>query len=288
MKKIILIAVICLAGIGLFSYPYLSNYLAEKNASYVIRDYTEKMQTTDQSAVEAAKKEAIKYNENLSGNPVHDPFVPGSGMVMQDNYYDVLSLYDSMGYIDIPKIGVQIPIYHGTSENVLQKGIGHLEGSSLPIGGRGTHSILTGHTGLVHAKLFTDLTMLEKGDKFFIYVLDEIIAYEVDDIRVVDPKETQGLKRIKEQDYCTLITCTPYGINSHRLLVRGTRIEYTPEVLEQEAAEYGGMSEEEKMLLIAGGTALVIMILVILFVAKKKPKNKEQEKTDAIDDKTKE
>lgn len=274
MKMTIGIVLTFLVGILLFSYPYLASYLSEVNGSYAVESYREAVEQADSAQVEAAWQEAVKYNDSLSGNPVRDPFVAGSGMVMQDNYYEVLNLYDSMGYIEIPKIRVVLPIYHGTSEAVLQKGSGHLEGSSLPIGGEGTHAVLTGHSGLVHAKIFTDLSELAAGDMFFINVLDRVAAYEVDQIQVVEPNDTQNLKRVPGEDYCTLITCTPYGVNSHRLLVRGSRVEYVPQA---EAADQAprGLTSEQRLLLAAAGIASVI-VLIVMAVAVKKTKRKNR------------
>lgn len=273
MKMTIGIALTFLVGILLFSYPYLASYLSEVNGSYAVESYREGVEQTDSTQIEAAWQEAVKYNDSLSGSPVRDPFVAGSGMVMQDNYYEVLNLYDSMGFIEIPKIRVELPIYHGTSEAVLQKGSGHLEGSSLPIGGEGTHSVLTGHSGLVHAKIFTDLSELERGDLFLINVLDRVAAYEVDQIQVVEPNDTQNLKRVPGEDYCTLITCTPYGVNSHRLLVRGTRVEYAPQT-ETPAQVPRGLTSEQRLLLAAAGIASVV-VLSVMAVAVKKTRRKK-------------
>lgn len=272
MKMTIGIALTFLVGIFLFSYPYLASYLAEVNGSYAVESYREAVEQTDSAQIEAAWQEAVKYNDSLSGSPVRDPFVAGSGMVMQDNYNEVLNLYDSMGYIQIPKIGVELPIYHGTSEAVLQKGSGHLEGSSLPIGGEGTHSVLTGHSGLVHARIFTDLSEMSVGDMFFINVLDRAAAYEVDRIQVVEPSDTQNLKRTPGEDYCTLITCTPYGVNSHRLLVRGTRVEYVPQAEAEDQAPPGLTSEQRLLLAAAAITSVVVLIAMAIAVRKAKKK----------------
>ena len=273
MKKIIVIVLIFLSGVILFTYPHLANYLSEKNGSYVIQGYRETVERTSEEDIDAAMQEAIQYNESLSGNPVKDPFVQGSGMVMQDNYYDVLKLHKSMGSVEIPKIKVNLPIYHGTSEAVLQRGVGHLEGSSLPIGGPGTHSVLTGHTGLVNARLFTDLTELKTGDLFYLKVLDQTAAYAVDQIQVVEPSNTENLKRVPGEDYCTLVTCTPYGINSHRLLVRGTRVEYVPEAGEDQTAQ--GLSWEQQIMAVAGIVSVVVLTVIAVVVRKSKKKKEE-------------
>lgn len=206
-------------------------------------------------------QQAQIYNENLLGQPAHDPFIPGSGVVMPNNYYQVLNVGGTMGQLEIPSIDVNLPIYHGTKETVLRKAVGHLEGSALPIGGDGTHTVLTSHTGLTQAKLFTDLTELKKGDHFYIHVLDRTLAYEVDKISVVDPEQTELLKADKGKDYATLLTCTPYGVNSHRLLVRGKRVAYQP----TKKMKKKKMTKENylllKVVLMTSGVMLVLILL---------------------------
>jgi sortase A len=198
-------------------------------------------------------------------------------MVMQDNYYDVLAISETMGYITIPKIDVKLPIYHGTSQDVLEKGVGHLEGSSMPVGGEGTHCVLTGHTGMQNAKLFTDLTELEEGDTFYLHILGRVLAYQVDRITVVEPNELDDLKRVDGEDYCTLVTCTPYGVNSHRLLVRGKRIKYTEkEQAQEDAASKHTLTTQEKMTIIAAAVTTAIMLVLIgitLVVVRRRNKN---------------
>jgi sortase A len=197
-----------------------------------INVYSDTISTMSKSQIEKEWQKAVDYNNSLMGNPVKDPFVPGSGVALPQNYMEVLDIDGIMGYIEIPKINIEIPIFHGTSEEVLKKGVGHLEGSALPIGGDGTHALLSGHTGLPEAKLFTDLTKLQNGDKFIIKVLDRKIAYKVCRIDVVKPEDISRLSAVKGKDYVTLITCTPYGINSHRLLVRGERVYEISDMIE--------------------------------------------------------
>ena len=179
------------------------------------------------------RKRSRKYNEQLNAA------VEASAMQGEDgiSYLDLVDVGESIGFIEIPKIDVYLPIYSGTNEDVLQKGVGHLAESSYPIGGTSTHSVLTGHRGLPSAVLFTDLDKLEEGDVFYLHVLDEVLAYKVDQIKVVLPEETQDIGIVEGKDYCTLVTCTPYAINTHRLLVRGERAEYIPpeELAEQNA-----------------------------------------------------
>ena len=181
-----------------------------------------------EDSLKKEKEKAQTYNENLSGDPVHDPFVFGSGYALPENYKEVLNLSEDgiMGYIQIPKILVDLPIYHGTSEEVLEKGVGHIQNTSVPIGGNSTHSVLTGHTGLPNAELFTRLDELVVGDIFYIHVLNEILTYKVYEIKVVLPDNIDELRITSGEDLVTLVTCTPYGVNSHRLLVKAERVEY--------------------------------------------------------------
>ena len=221
-------------GAGIFLYPAISNFLAERGQQDTIRTYHAKVQTMNQEEIDAAWEEAQIYNENLAGDPVHDPFVMGSGYVLPDNYEDVLNIECNgvMGEIEIPKIDVDLPIYHGTSEEVLEKGAGHLEMTALPIGGKNRHPVISAHRGLPSAELFTRLDEMEIGDEFYIHVLDETLAYEVDQIEVIEPEELSLLQPEEDKDLVTLLTCTPYAVNTHRLLVRGTRVPYeetTPE-----------------------------------------------------------
>jgi sortase A len=221
---------LALLGIGLLAYPCLASWLFDRHASMATQSYDDSVAAASAGQREAAWQQAVEYNQNLEGNPVHDPFLKGSGMALSDDYAATLSIGedDAMGYVEIPEIDVKLPIYHGSSEATLQQGAGHLEGSSLPIGGIGSHSVLTGHTGLVHARMFTDLIKLEEGDVFYLHVLDRVLAYQVDQILVVEPSNITPLRRDANRDLCTLVTCTPYGVNSHRLMVRGHRIDYQP------------------------------------------------------------
>lgn len=230
MRQKIIPILIVLFGFALLSYPFISNYMFEKSAGSTIESYKKQSKTYDQKQKEKALKEAKEYNQDLTRSTVQltDPFIAkksdGETMV----YNNILNLDQSgvMGYLEIPCISVNLPIYHGTDAEILERGVGHLAASSLPIGGKSTHSILTGHTGLSSAKLFTDLTEMKKEDLFFIHVLDRTLAYKVDQISVVRPEDTKKLQIVKGKDYVTLVTCTPYGVNDHRLLVRGVRTKY--------------------------------------------------------------
>lgn len=221
-----------LLGIGLVSYPTVSNWLSERNASRAIQEYDEEVAQMSAQRIEAEFAKAKKFNDALAGAKIEDPFMPGSGMVLPDNYTSVLDVIGNgiIGHIEIPEIDIYLLIYHGVAAEVLQKGVGHMENTAFPIGGEDSHPVLTGHSGLSFAKLFTDLEKLALEDVFYIKVLDQTIAYQIDQILVVEPHETEALRPVKGEDYVSLVTCTPYAINSHRLLVRGTRIPYVEDV----------------------------------------------------------
>ena len=230
MKKLKTIFAILMfaTGVGIAAYPIVSNILYERNATQVVESYDDAVEEMDKEEIDAAKEAARKYNEQLQSAIVQDE--NGEGDQAGESYVDLSGVGESIGYITIPKIDLELPIYEGSSADVLQKGIGHMEQSSYPIGGEGTHSVLTGHRGLPDAELFTHLDKMEIGDRFYLHVLDEILAYRVDQIKVVEPNETGDLDIIPGKDYCTLVTCTPYSINTHRLLVRGVRTEYNGEL----------------------------------------------------------
>lgn len=230
MKQKVIPILIVIAGFLLLAYPFLSNYLFEKSAGSTVESYQEKTDMMDQKIKEKVLDEARGYNENLLRSSIQltDPFKTKKINGETVFYNNILNVDRSeiMGYVKIPCISVDLPIYHGTSAEVLERGIGHLAASSFPIGGESTHAVLSGHTGLSSAKLFTDLTEMKKGDLFFIHVLDKKLAYRVDRITVVKPDDTRNLQIIDGEDHVTLLTCTPYGVNDHRLLVRGKRTRY--------------------------------------------------------------
>lgn len=221
----ILSALLLALGLGVLLYPAVSGAVNRIGGSYVIAEHQQQLESLEQSQLDEELARALAYNRQLREQ--------GEGQ----DYSRILDLGSGiMGYIRIPDIDVNLPIYHGVEEAVLSKGVGHLPESGFPVGGEGNHAVLTGHTGLPSAKLFTDIILLEEGDRFYIHVLDQVLCYQVDQIRVVLPTETQDLAPAAGKDYCTLITCTPYGVNSHRLLVRGTRITeplYEPPTLPQ-------------------------------------------------------
>ena len=218
----IILILIFLVGLSVMLYPTVSDYINQKNQSRAVASYSEEVENLSDVDYQAYFDAADDYNRRLAETP--DAFYRPEEV---SGYTDTLDVSGTgiMGYITISKIGVELPVYHGTSDGVLQVAAGHLEGSSLPVGGAGTHAVISAHRGLPSAKLFTNLDELEVGDTFTITVLDRVLTYEVDQISIVLPTETDLLQPVEGKDYVTLMTCTPYGINTHRLLVRGKRIE---------------------------------------------------------------
>ncbi len=274
-----IIIILLFTGAALFLYPIFSSYLAEIHQATIVSEYdTAVQQTQDEKLLEEWKR-AEEYNESLAGEPVHDPFLEGSGKALPQNYLEVLQFFDTMGTIEIPKISVSLPIYHGTDPEILEKGIGHLRQTALPIGGMGTHSVLTGHTGLPNAKMFDRLTSLEIGDKFYVHVLGQTLAYSVDAINIVKPEEVELLDPILGEDHVTLLTCTPYGVNTHRLLVRGIRIPYNAEERAALQEDQEGMSLRHKFILqasiVGAAIGVVFIIMLISQYRTKKKKNRE-------------
>ena len=270
MKKFIdtlLLIMIILTGLSLFLYPTVSNYMSEQNGSRAIEDYAENVSGLDQAASAEELAKAERYNEALYRSSIDAE--PTS--VSQSDYDYMLNLSgDGMiGYVDIPRINVRLPIYHGTDGKTLESYIGHMPSSSLPVGGKGTHTVLSGHRGLPSARLFTDLDELEKGDIFFLMILDETLSYEVDQIRIVLPTELSDLEIDEEKDLCTLVTCTPYGINTHRLLVRGHRVE-NPE--EQPVVRVSADAFMIDPVLVAplAAVPLILLLLLLLLISSRK------------------
>lgn len=252
MKKTfgnIIVAVLFFVGIGCLLYPTVANWWNQLHQSYAVASYM-KMTAAEDKDYSFVKEEARVYNEKLINDMSRWNFTKEE----EAEYETLLSITKSgiLGCVEIPKINVSLPIYHGTDESVLQIAVGHMKGSSLPIGGEGTHSVLSAHTGLPSAKLFTDIDQLEIGDIFMIQILDELLTYEVERIVVAEPKEMEYLSIEEEKDYCTLLTCTPYGINTHRLLVRGQRVENRKEVAEESIKNVTNSWEIATIILIVG------------------------------------
>lgn len=228
-KKVITIcaAVLFLTALGLTLYPLISNYVNQKYVSEIQTAYQELIQQTDDSVLQEAKQRAVTYNLAITPGTA-DAYSEEALVSAAEDYDSQLDIAGNgiMGYVEIPKIQVNLPIYHGTDTEVLDRGVGHLLGSSLPAGGKNAHTILSGHSGMASQKMFTDLEQLVPGDVFYLNVLGETLAYQVTEINTVLPYETDLLGIVPGEDLCTLVTCTPYGINTHRLLVRGSRISY--------------------------------------------------------------
>lgn len=264
-KPILYLSVLLFMGaVAIAAYPMIANYINDKHQSAIRIEYAQEVETLEDSEIREARQAAVAYNESLK--PIR--YDREAVQAAAESYDDLLNLHSSglMGYVEIPKIDVNLPIYHGTSEEVLQKGIGHLVGSSLPIGGEGFHSVLTGHSGLAGKRLFSDLEQLALGDCFYLHILGETLAYEVTEINRVLPHETELLTALAGEDLCTLVTCTPYGVNTHRLLVRGSRVPY------EKAAEEAAETPKEEVrstwkenylqgIAIGGGSALGAILL---------------------------
>lgn len=261
----VLIGVIFVVGLGVMLYPTIADWWNSWHQSQMIAGYTEAVETMTQEDYDALFAQADEYNARRldAGLPILESPLEG--------YEDTLNIGGTgiMGYVTIDKIDVELPIYHGTGEAVLQVGCGHLEGSSLPVGGESTHAVLSTHRGLPSAKLFTDLDELTEGDTFQVTVLNRVLTYEIDQIRIVLPKELEELDITPGMDYCTLMTCTPYGVNSHRMLLRGHRVE-THDLLnlEQDASKINPL-----IVAIAIGLPLLLIVLTIMIIraGKKKP-----------------
>ncbi len=262
----ILLILIALVGAGLIAYPTFSDWWNSFHQSRAVASYMEAVTDLDKGQYEAILKSAENYNKRLAKKG----FLWKLSEEEEKEYYLELNINDTgiMGYVSIPKINVELPIYHGTDEAVLQIAIGHLSGTSLPVGGESTHCVVSGHRGLPSARLFTDIDKLTEGDRFTMTVLNRTVTYEVDQIRVVEPTDLSDLTLQKGKDYCTLVTCTPYGINSHRLLVRGHRVEN-----EQGDAQVVADALIVRPVYIApfiGGPLLVVLIILMLAVSRRR------------------
>lgn len=233
MKRWILAAVCGAMALGLMLYPLVGELLSEKYHSDIETVYTATIEDTDKAELTAQCEAAQQYNAMLSGAAT---ITEGGASAPPLAYAQQLTVGDVMAYVDIPKIGVYLPVQHGTGAETLEKSVGHVVGTSLPVGGSSTHAVLSAHSGMASSKLFSDIDQLAVGDTFYIHVLGEVLAYEVDAIHTVLPTDTSLLQIEDGKDYVTLVTCTPFGINTHRLLVRGHRVPYTPEQ-ETEVAE---------------------------------------------------
>lgn len=288
-KKVINISIIIffIIGLSLLLYPTVANQWNTYRQSKLMSNYEEQieeMQSSGEVDMEAEWEKAEAYNEALLPTILPDSFAIAEAKQEEDKTYtSSLNLMGDgmMGKVVIPKIDVNLPVFHYTTKEVLENGVGHLEGSSLPIGGESSHSVLSAHRGLPSASLFTDLDRLEVGDHFLMYVLDDILCYEVDQVKVVEPKETQDLSVEEGKDLMTLFTCTPYGVNTHRLLVRGHRVPYEETILEDEKVPTANRSLHTNYLLwvVVGLVVTGFLIwLMYWFDKKRRTKNSSEGK----------
>ena len=284
MKKIfknLILILIFLAGLSLLLYPYIANEWNTYRQSKLMTTYEEAVESINEETPIDYTSEfarANAYNESLVPYILPDSFaIAAASEEPDEEYMACLNLTGDgmMGYVQIPKIDIKIPIYHTVSTEVLEKAAGHLEGSSLPVGGADTHTVISAHRGLPSAALFTDLDKLKEGDHFLISVLDEILCYEVDQISVVEPSETEALKVEPGKDLATLLTCTPYGVNSHRLLVRGHRVEYVEEeVMKEDVPLIETSLHTNYLLWVVVGLAITAVFIIVLSVVDKRRRRK--------------
>ena len=279
----LIIGIIFLAGLSLLLYPFVANQWNNHRQKQLISSYEQTVSNKDAAHeidYDAELQKAKAYNEALLPSILPDSFAVAQAIEEDKTYMDALNIAgdEVMGIVEIPKINIKLPIYHTTDEEVLKQAAGHLEGSSLPVGGESTHAVISAHRGLPSASLFTDLDQLKKGDHFLIHVLNETLCYEVDKISVVKPEETSSLAVEEGQDLVTLLTCTPYGVNTERLLVRGHRVPYVEQEVADEKTPLSGISLHTNYLLwvIIGLTITAIFILVLYLKEKKLQQKKEE------------
>ena len=275
----ILLVLILLAGLSLLLYPSVSDYWNSLHQTRAIATYAEEVANLNQDQYDEIWAAAESYNASLTDRD--NAYLLSDAQ--KEEYERLLNVsgLGVMGYIEIPSIDCSLPIYHGTEESVLQIAVGHLKWSSLPVGGESTHCVLSGHRGLPSAKLFTNLDKLQAGDIFLLRVLDEVLTYEVDQILIVEPQETGALQIEEGQDYCTLVTCTPYGINTHRLLVRGHRIDT---VEEAKTVRVTADAIQIEPLLVAPVVAIpILLLLLILLLLPRQPQRKHGGDADEED-----
>ena len=276
----ILIVIIFLAGLSLLLYPFVANQWNNYRQKQLISGYEQVV--SDKEAAEgidydAERKKAEDYNEALLPCVLPDSFALAESSGVDPVYMNTLNIAgdEMMGSVEIPKINIKIPIYHTTEEDVLNKGAGHLEGSSLPVGGANTHAVISAHRGLPSASLFTDLDQMKVGDHFLLHVLDETLCYEVDKISVVKPEDTSALAVEDGQDLVTLLTCTPYGVNTERLLVRGHRVPYVEEEVKEEKTVLSGSSLHTNYLLwVFVGLSVTALFIFVLYLKETKLKRR--------------
>ena len=266
-----------LVGAGIFTYPTISDLWNQYRNALLVSKYNSSVENLSNDQYDKLWQDAEEYNAEHPTNVIVDAFSEEDDYVLSHPYDEVLDPNGDglMGSIEIPKLDVVLAIYHGLGKDVLEKGVGHVEGTSLPIGGESTHAVLAGHRGLPSAKIFTDLDQMEEGDIFLIHVLDKTLAYKVDQIKTVLPEETSELDTIPGEDHVTLVTCTPYGVNSHRLLVRGIRTDYVEEETEEEPTMQKLAKIDPVKIMLVGLAVLIILIIIIYLVVRRKSRKKK-------------
>ncbi|MFM1539363.1 class C sortase [Helcococcus bovis] len=265
---------IFLVGLLVLSYPIISRIYYRIEANEQIKDFDNEKKNLSNEEVDRRMKLARAFNDSLINNVNHDPYDEKLKREGRQEYARMLEIHERMGHVEIPKTDTDIPIYAGTTETVLQIGAGHLEGTSLPVGGNSTHTVITAHSGLPTARLFSDLKSLEIGDKFYIHNIKETLAYQVDQIKVIDPSNFSDLLISPGHDYATLLTCTPIMINTHRLLVRGHRVPYVPAIEEKVIAEQA--ASHMYRYLFYGSLLLIFILIILIFLLRKKKKQAEK------------
>lgn len=266
MKTKILTGILFLLGVVILLYPTVSDYVNGLSQAEIVENYSDEVTRMEQAKLEQEIQSARDYNDNLARTIVIDPFTESMNEQLSADYTNILNVNGQMGVISIPKINVELPIYHGTGPEVLQKGVGHLQNTSFPVGGEGTHAVLSGHRGLPEARLFSDLDEMEIGDQFYIKILNQTLAYKVDQIQVVEPHQTQALQPVKGEDYVTLVTCTPYAVNTHRLLVRGKRTPFTSAAAEELASQAESTKKSDRGKLLLFGAVILAALIFFYFL----------------------
>ncbi|MDO4621075.1 MAG: class C sortase [Lachnospiraceae bacterium] len=281
VRRIADIFFICVVIGGLIAvcYPSFSTYINQRFANNEIVEYQESMELSSEERLAEMKELANRYNAML---PITFPADPFSGSNINDfegtefeNFF-MVQIGNMLGYVEIPSIDIYLPVYYGTTDEVLTEGLGLLENTSLPVGGENTHAVISGHTGLASRKLFTDLVLMKEGDIFFIHVLDEHFAYQVDQIKVVWPDETDDLYIEEGKDYVTLLTCTPFGVNDHRLLVRGTRIDYDFTSEDSGQVDPKVFADNYLWMIVLGIVSLIIILAIIIRIVKRMREKRER------------